>query len=75
MPAHPRLYARNQQRKLMAFAVDEINFVDRRRIVSDRAAAKAAEIEVGIKNLAAIFAVGDRLKPDAFLERHRLANR
>ena len=59
----------------MSFAVDEIYFVDRRRIVSDRAAAKAAEIKIGVENLAAIFAVGDRLKPDAFLERHYLANR
>ena len=61
--------------KLMAFAIDEIHFVDRRWIVGDRAAAKAAEIEVGIKNLAAIFAVSDRLKPDAFLKRDHLANR
>ena len=59
----------------MAFAVDEINFVDRRWVVGDRAAAEAAEIKVGIENLAAIFAVGDRLKPDALLKRDRIANR
>src|ERR1700722_6048243 len=41
MPAPPRQGARNQQRKLTALAIDEINFVDRRRVVGDRAAAKA----------------------------------
>src|SRR5580704_8718081 len=57
VPAHPRLHARNQQGQLMAFAVDEINFVDRGWVVSDRASAEAAEIKVRIENLAAIFAV------------------
>ena len=59
----------------MAFAVDEIDFIDRRWIIGDRAAAEAAEIKIGIENLAAVFAVGNRLKPDSFLKRDHLANR
>src|SRR5271156_1888073 len=75
VPSHPRLHARNQQGQLMAFAVDEINFVDRRWVVGDRASTESAKIKIGIENLAAIFAVGDRLEPDALLERDRVANR